>query len=144
MVINTRHTAFVVEDLEKFILFYQALGLKIISRKFEEGNYIDNLVGLSKTKLEWVKLCLPDNSIIEILKYHSHPDKSNIKRQAANRIGCSHIAFSVEKIEKTIEIIINYGGYVQKGFQISPDGKVKVAYCYDFEGNILEIVENIK
>lgn len=32
---------------------------------------------------------------------------------------------------------------IVEDFQISPDKKVKVACCYDFEGNINEIVEEI-
>ena len=77
MVINTRHTGFVVDDLERFIDFYLGLGLKLISRKVESGEYMDKLVGLKGTKLEWAKLSLPDNSVIEILKYHSQLRKSN-------------------------------------------------------------------
>ena len=49
MVINTRHIGFVVDDLERFIDFYQGLGLKLISRKLESGEYIERLVGLKNT-----------------------------------------------------------------------------------------------
>lgn len=143
MVINTRHTGFVVDDLERFINFYIGLGLKLISRKVESGEYIDKLVGLKNTNLEWAKLSLPDNSVIEILKYHSHGERLNDMNQFANRLGCSHIALSVEKIEDAIKYFHENGGSTSEDFQISPDKKVKVAYCYDFEGNIIEIVEKI-
>ena len=144
MVINTRHTGFVVDDLERFINFYLGLGLKLISRKVESGEYIDKLVGFKQTNLEWAKLSLPDNSVIEILKYHSHGERLNGINQLANRLGCSHIALSVEKIEDAIKYFLENGGSMSEDFQISPDKKVKVAYCYDFEGNIIEVVEEIK
>lgn len=144
MVINTRHTGFVVDDLERFINFYLGLGLKLISRKVESGEYIDKLVGLKETKLEWAKLSLPDNSVIEILKYHSHGERLNVINQLANRMGCSHLALTVQKIENVISYFLENGGSILEDFQISPDKKVKVAYCYDFEGNIIEIVEEIK
>ncbi len=143
MVINTRHTGFVVVDLERFIDFYTGLGLKLISRKVETGEYIDKLVGFKGTNLEWAKLSLPDNSVIEFLKYHSHGEKLNDMKQLANRLGCSHLALTVKKIEAVITYFLENGGSLLKGFQISPDKKVKVAYCYDFEGNIIEIVEEI-
>lgn len=143
MVINTRHTGFVVNDLERFINFYLGLGLKLISRKIESGEYIDKLVGLQGTKLEWAKLSLPDNSVIEILKYHSHGELLNGNNQLANRLGCSHLALTVQKIENVINYFIENGGSTLEDFQISPDNKVKVAYCHDFEGNIIEIVEEI-
>jgi len=64
MVLNTRHTGFVVSDLEKFIKFYEGFVLRLMSRMIEEGDYIDNLVGLKNVKLEWAKLSLPDGSLI--------------------------------------------------------------------------------
>ena len=143
MVINTRHTGFVVDDLERFINFYLGLGLKLISRKVESGEYIDKLVGLKGTNLEWAKLSLPDNSVIEILKYHSHGERLNGINQLANRLGCSHLALTVKKIENVISYFLENGGSILEDFQISPDKKVKVIYCYDFEGNIIEIVEEI-
>ena len=146
MVLNTRHTGFVVDDLEKFISFYEGMGLKLISRMIEEGDYIDNLVSLNNVKLEWAKLALPDSSVIELLKYHSHPDlENNIENfQNSNRLGCSHIALTVVNIENVIDYICSNGGSIKKKYQISPDKKVKVVYCYDPEGNIIEIVEELK
>ncbi len=145
MVLNIRHTGLVVNNLEKFISFYEGLGLKLISRMIEKGDYIDNLVNLKNVKLEWAKLALPDNSVIELLKYHSHPEsiKPNYS-QNANRIGFSHIALTVSNIKQTIEYICSRGGAIKNKYQTSPDGKVKVVYCYDIEGNILEIVEELK
>ena len=146
MVLNTRHTGFVVLDLEKFIKFYEGFGLKLISRMVEQGHYIDNLVGLNNVKLEWAKLTLPDGSLIELLQYHTHKEliKKNCTFQMPNRLGCSHIALTVRNIDEAIEYICLSGGSIKNQYQTSPDGKVKVAYCFDIEGNILEIVENLK
>lgn len=145
MVLNTRHTGFVVTDLEKFIKFYEGFGLSLVSRMIEEGDYIDKLVGLNGVKLEWAKLSLPDGSLIELLQYHTHKDLLNKcdVLQLSNRLGCSHIAFTVRNIEESIEYICQSGGAIKNSYQTSPDGNVKVAYCYDMEGNILEIVENL-
>jgi catechol 2,3-dioxygenase-like lactoylglutathione lyase family enzyme len=146
MVLNTRHTGFVVLDLERFIKFYEGFGLKLVSRMIEEGDYIDKLVGLNNVKLEWAKLSLPDGSLIELLQYHTHIDRSHRdgEAQLSYRLGCSHIALTVRNIDEAIEYISLSGGSIKNKYQSSPDGKVKVAYCYDMEGNILEIVENFK
>ena len=145
MIINTRHTGIVVQDLERAIKFYEGFGMILLARMVEEGPYIDTLVGLSGTILEWAKLRLPDLSLLELLQYHSHPsDGGKDILQKSNRIGCSHIAFTVLDIEKTIQYILGNGGSIKNNYQFSPDGKVKVIYCYDPEGNILEIVQEIK
>jgi predicted enzyme related to lactoylglutathione lyase len=145
MVLNTRHTGFVVLDLERFIKFYEGFGLTLVSRMIEVGEYIENLVGLKGVKLEWAKMSLPDGSLIELLQYHTHNEQiQNITQfQSPNRLGCSHIALTVKNIEMAIEYICNSGGGIINEYQTSPDGKVKVAYCFDMEGNILEIVENL-
>ena len=144
MLLNTRHVGFVVNDIERFISFYQGFGLKLVSRMIEEGQYIDNLVGLKNVKLECAKLRLPDNSMIEILKYHSHPMAKKHQKQEANLPGCSHVALTVKNIKEAVEYIESSGGAMDRIYQISPDSKVKVVYCHDFEGNILEIVEELK
>jgi catechol 2,3-dioxygenase-like lactoylglutathione lyase family enzyme len=144
MISKTRHTGIVVMNLSKSIFFYEKLGFKLDSRKIETGDYIDQLVGIKQTKLEWAKLKLPDNSLLELLQYHSHPLFNSNKLQESNRLGCSHIAFSVDNIETVINQIIINGGKSDRSFQVSPDGRVKVVYCYDLEGNILEIVEELK
>ncbi len=146
MVLNTRHTGFVVTDLENFIKFYEGFGLSLVSRMVEEGEYIDKLVGINGVKLEWAKLSLLDGSIVELLQYHTHTDLLNKidGLQMSNRLGCSHIALTVKNIDEAIEYICKSGGTIKNSYQISPDGNVKVAYCYDMEGNILEIVENLK
>lgn len=145
MVLNTRHTGFVVLDIERFIKFYEGFGLTLVSRMIEVGEYIENLVGLKGVKLEWAKLSLPDGSLIELLQYHTHNEEIQdiIQLQSPNRLGCSHIALTVKNIETAIEYICNSGGAIKNEYQTSPDGKVKVAYCFDIEGNILEIVENL-
>lgn len=144
MVLNTRHTGIVVTDIERAVAFYGGLGFDLVSRMVEEGKYIDQLVGLSNTKLEWAKLKLPDNSLLELLQYHSHPETGTGMLQQANRLGCSHIAFTVSDIEQVTKYIITHGGQINNVYQASPDGKVKVMYCYDPEGNILEIVQELK
>ena len=46
MISEIRHTGIVVMNLSKSIFFYKKLGFKLVSRKIETGNYIDQLVGL--------------------------------------------------------------------------------------------------
>ncbi len=146
MVVNTRHTGIVVKDLEKAIAFYEGLGMQLFSRMTEKGNYIDTLVGLQETILDWAKLKLPDGSLVELLQYISpaSPDLEHAGLQESNRLGCSHIAFTVTDLEQVTKYIISNKGSIKNNYQVSPDGKVKVMYCYDMEGNILEIVQELK
>ena len=145
MVVNTRHTGIVVKDIDRAVRFYEGMGMVLVNRMLEKGPYIEKMVGLPHVMLEWAKLRLPNHSLLELLQYHSHPYGTGINAlQESNRLGCSHIPFTVVDIEKGIEYVTANGGNVKKKYQLSPDRKVKVIYCYDPEGNILELVQELK
>ena len=99
------------------------------------------MTGLDKTNLEWIKLKSPDGYLLELLKYHSDSDSLEVVRQNSNKLGCSHMAFGVDNIEKTCQIIETLGGSVVNPPALSSDNKAKVAYCHDIEGVLMEIVE---
>ena len=141
MIKAVRHTGVVVRDLEKSTEFYCALGFVEDNRAIEEGDFIDTVVGLQNTKLEWVKLKAPDGYLLELLQYHSHPEKKEIAKQKSSQLGCSHLAFSVDDIDSICEKIEKIGGSVVNLPGLTKDKKIKVAYCHDIEGNLMEIVE---
>ena len=143
MISNLRHTGIVVKNLDKCLNFYLSLGFHEVSREIETGSYIDKLVGLNNVKLECVKLALNENITLELLKYHSHPYENNDLPRMSNRVGCSHIALTVSNILECFNLISQNGGGSINQIQTSPNGKVKVVYCYDPEGNIIEIVEDL-
>tara|TARA_B100001964_G_scaffold197929_1_gene223276 strand:- start:350 stop:781 length:432 start_codon:yes stop_codon:yes gene_type:complete len=141
MIKAVRHTGIVVRDLEKSMEFYCALGFVKDNQAIEEGNFIDTVVGLQNTKLEWVKLKAPDGYLLELLQYHSHPEQREVTKQKSNQLGCSHLAFSVIDIYVVCEAVNKMGGSMINPPALTNDKKVKVAYCHDNEGNLMEIVE---
>jgi catechol 2,3-dioxygenase-like lactoylglutathione lyase family enzyme len=141
MIKEVRHTGVVVRDLEKSVAFYRALGFIEDNRAIEEGVFIDTVVGLQNTKLEWVKLKAADGYLLELLQYHSHPARKEIEKQKSNQLGCSHLAFTVDNIEFVCAHIEKNGGSLVNQPVLTNDKKVKVAYCHDIEGNLMEIVE---
>ncbi len=141
MIKAVRHTGVVVRDLEKSTEFYCALGFVEDNQAIEEGDFIDTVVGLQNVKLEWVKLKAPDGYLLELLQYHSHPEQKEIAKQRSNQLGCSHLAFSVDDIDTVCKEIKKIGGSVVSPPALTNDKKVKVVYCHDNEGNLMEIVE---
>jgi catechol 2,3-dioxygenase-like lactoylglutathione lyase family enzyme len=145
MILDTRHTGLVVRDINCSKLFYeQLLGLSVWKQEKEEGPFIEKVVGIPGVCLEWVKLKAADGSLIELIQYHSHPDSQTLKNQASNRLGCSHIALTVDNLDQVYQQLREHGSHCKSAPQISPDGKVKVLYCHDPDGIILELVEELK
>ena len=144
MIVNVRHTGVVVQDLERMAEFYRSLGFVDDNRAIEEGEFIDQVTGLENTKLEWIKMKSPDGYLLELLQYLSHPIKENVTNSNSNKLGCSHMAFTVKSVEDTCKSIEQAGGSIVNLPATTPNGKVKVAYCHDPEGVLMEIVEVIK
>ena len=141
MIKAVRHTGIVVRNLDESVKFYRILGFVEDNRDIEEGDFIDTVVGLQNVKLEWVKLKAPDGYLLELLQYHSHPEQKSIVKQKSNQLGCSHLAFSVKGINTICEKIKKIGGSMINPPVLTNDKKVRVAYCHDNEGNLMEIVE---
>lgn len=143
MIRNTRHAGLVVRDLERSIAFYEALGLAVWKREIETGLFIETVVGIVGVTLEWAKLRVPDGSLVELLQYRSHPDSKAVEKAPSNRLGCSHIAFTVESLQRACERILQLGGSKVNDPVRSPGGNVLVAYCHDLDGILLELVEEL-
>lgn len=141
--IKLRHIGIVVRDLEKSVRFYEDLfALEVVNKMLEEGKYVEDLVGIKDASIKWAKLKARDGTVFELLEYKNSPfhEKDNYP---ANRLGCSHVAVSVEDIEAVYKKLQNYGCKCNSKPLLSPDGKVKVIYCHDIDGTILEIVEEL-
>jgi catechol 2,3-dioxygenase-like lactoylglutathione lyase family enzyme len=143
MIKNTRHTGLVVRDLEKSLKFYEVLGFKLWKREIETGDFISTVVGIMEVSVETAKLKAVDNSMLEILQYHSHPQSKDFSNAPSNQLGCSHIAFTVDNIMNVCKLIQEMGGSVVNQPVLAPSGKVKVAYCHDIDGILMELVEEI-
>ena len=78
--------------------------------------------------------------LMSVLMLQNHLPKI-ITNQKSNQVGYSHLAFSVNGIDTICEKIKNIGGSVFNPPILTNDKKVKVAYCHDNEGNLMEIVE---
>ncbi|MCV2885439.1 VOC family protein [Aestuariibacter sp. AA17] len=143
MLKNVRHTGIVVQNLEASRSFYTALGFEVVSSDVEEGAFIESVTGLRNVKLEWIKMRSSCGFLLELLKYHSHDLAPSEIPANVNKHGCSHIAFTVENASMFLEKVCQLGGYMINPPAINPTGQVKVAYCHDPEGVLLEIVEEL-
>ena len=141
MIENMRHVGLVVKDLAKQESFYSALGFRRFKSEIESGRFIEQVTGIDKVEIEWVKMTLPEGMVLELLKYRQPESQVRCEKAHADRLGCSHIAFTVNQIDEICNVIEDNGGSVVNPPEPSSDGQVKVAYCHDPEGILLEIVE---
>lgn len=139
---SLRHVGIVTSDLAKMTKFYKLLGFKEVVNFEVYGKFIDNLIALNKVNIKIVKLASTDNNcLIELLKYKkSKTSKAKIELYEQ---GISHIAITVSDIDKTFEELKLGGAEFLTAPLVSEDGKVKVCFCRDIEGNWLEICQDL-
>ena len=140
---NIRHFGIVVTDMEKSLEFYRdMLGFKIKIDALEEGKFIDAILGLKDVKVRTIKMFADDGNLIELLWYQSHKSKQ-IENKEIFDIGASHPAFTVENLDEEYKRLKEKGIKFISLPQISPNGKAKVAFCYDPDGVPVELVEEL-
>ncbi len=143
MIKNIRHTGLVVNDISKIKNFYVSLGFKIVKEDIEEGAFIDILTGFKDSKLHTVKMKTDNSSMIELIKY-LNPVSPNISQSSQpNSLGCSHFAMTVDNANAICKLIKKNGGTEINPPAKNMDRTVKVAYCYDPEGVLIEVVEEL-
>ena len=146
MISSIRHVGFVVSNLEDSLKFYSGiLNLEIYRQYTEHGDFIDSLTGIKGVTLEWAKLIIPSGGLIELLQYHSHPESFESRDTGfpSNRLGCSHVALTVDDLAHIYDRLIESGYTCKSAPLIAPGGKAKILYCHDPDGAILELIEDL-
>lgn len=135
-----RHAGITVSDLERSLRFYRdLLGLRLVKKMDEAGSYIDVISGLKRGAVTTVKLSAEDSSLIELLYYHFQPRLR--QKKVLSSIGASHVAFTVDDIDKEYSRLLAEGIKFNSSPQVSPDGYAKVAFCQDPDGVFVELVQ---
>jgi hypothetical protein len=107
----------------------------------ESGSFIDNVLGMKNIEVTTVKLVIQNKQMIELLDFKTN--KKNIVEKYVNDIGPTHIAFTVDDIEKIYINFINSDIEFISGPKMSADGNAKVAFCKAPEGTFIELVEQL-
>jgi len=141
MILATRHIGIVVDDMEKSLHFWRdVMGLKVVADFWEEGEFIDTVQRLNGVKLHMIKLSGPDGVLVELLKDYSHPTPPPERNELCDR-GIRHIAFTVADVGESWRIFKENGYEPLSTPVTSPDGKARLLFVRDPEGNLLEIVQ---
>lgn len=138
------HTNIIAKDFRKLVDFYkEVFQCKSIGETRDlRGEWLDKLTGIQNAHIVGEHLCLPgyekDHPTLEIFSYDSMEDSSI----AINKCGIAHLAFEVDDVEKTLQLLLQKGGK-QIGEVVRTeykDGRKAVfVYAADCEGNIVEL-----
>ena len=144
--INLRHIGITVTDMDRSLELYQKhFGLEVVWDQIETGSFIDNLSDTQNIKVRTVKMKDKLGGMLELLQYHSHPEENVENLQSKiTKIGCSHVAVTVNDVDNVYKELSALGLKFNCTPQLSPNGGAKVCFCRDYDGTLIEIVEEVK
>lgn len=141
---SVRHVGICVNNIDKQIEFYKDLGFEIINDSEIKSELIQKLYNTSYLYMDLycVKLkSKKDNSIIELIK-QKHFTFESLYHELY-QMAITHIAITVDNLHE-IYLKLYKNGITFFSPPIETKDNVKVCFCRDYEGNILELVEDLK
>lgn len=126
-------------DLMK-TLFCNVFAYVVKTEQLENGEFIDSILGLRNVSVNTCKLEGPDESIIELLKFETHPNSSGWNGTLVTT-GLTHIAFTVENLKGKLLEIESFGGQALSAPLLNPEGTALVCFVRMPENLFVELVQ---
>lgn len=150
-ILNLRHIALVVPDIEKATQFYCGIGSQLISTDKEVGSFISHLLRLTDCELLTCKLRLPDGSRFELIEFIQPCLERANSRQFGDTAfnGLHHLAFTVSDIDSFVSLTLKLGGTLISSPMSVPNehssNAVPAHHCYvsDPFGNIIHLAQDM-
>jgi len=101
-IVGFNHFSATVADMDRALKFWrELLGLELLGQGVAEYEYLDRIVGLKGTRIEWAELALPGGGMIELFRYLSPPGKPLAGR--VNDPGKTHLCLNVQDLDGLID-----------------------------------------
>ena len=138
--ISLRHVGLIVKNLDNsYKLYRDILGFIPKVDHVEQGPFYEHLTGIESGIARTSKCYSHDGTCIELIEYISH--KSEIRSKSLLSEGFNHIALNVDDVELLCKSIKSIGLKLINEPRLNEEKTAKVAFCYDFEDNLLELVQ---
>jgi catechol 2,3-dioxygenase-like lactoylglutathione lyase family enzyme len=135
-----RHTGIVVPDLEQALAFYEGLlGFSVARRMEEGGAWLSTVLGIADIRATTIKMNVPGGGMVELLYFPDHPQGPRDLSLVSG--GPTHIALTVADLDNLHQVMQQEGIHFVAAPNVSPDGKVKMAFCQAPDGTFVELVE---
>jgi len=143
MAIKFENVGIAVRDIEEAIAFFTDLGLTVIGRDTISGEWADIAVGLDGNHAKIAMLQTPDGQgRLELFEY-IHPEAIESNPTRPNDIGMHRVAFSVDDIDKALDVAAKHGFHPLRG--VATYGDVyKLTYLRGPSGILVMLAEALK
>ncbi|WP_426988452.1 VOC family protein [Pseudarthrobacter sp. Y6] len=143
MAIKFENVGIALRDIEAAIAFFADLGLTVIGRETVSGEWTDTAVGLDGNHANIAMLQTPfGHGRLELFEY-IHPEAIESNPTRPNDVGMHRVAFSVDDIDKALEVAAKHGCYPLRGVATYAD-VYKLTYVRGPSGILVMLAEELK
>lgn len=138
--ISLRHVGLIVSDIDLSLQLYKdVLGFIPKIDQIESGIFYEHLTGINDGIARTCKCYAHDGTCIELIQYISHKESNRKKNLLSS--GFNHIALNVNDIDNLEKKLLSINVRFINEPKLNDSKNAKVAFCYDFEDNLIELVQ---
>ncbi len=141
MIRSFRHAGVVVRDMHRALGFYRdILGLKVEKVITLKGRHLENIFNKKGIVLRYAKLYAPSQHKKDAPVFELHCWK---KPKIIPKKGFNHVSFTVKSLDFEYRRLSTLGVKFLSGPLKSPVTNTKLCFCYDPDGNLIELIEDL-
>jgi len=135
------HVGVTVQDLDKAIAFFEALGFQVEGRAEVGGSWADRVNGLDGTRVDMAMVRPPGGNgpKLELSRFMS-PEPVGEQRRPVNSFGFTHVCYQVEDVHSVVAKACDAGyGLVRE--LVNYQDVYLLAYIQGPEGLLVEVAQ---
>jgi catechol 2,3-dioxygenase-like lactoylglutathione lyase family enzyme len=137
------HVGITVADLDSVTAFFVGLGLEVEGRQFVEGEFLDTVCGIPKSRTEIVMLRPPGGGTgVELATFVRPNHEPGSPLAMANELGLRSVCFEVEDLAAIVDGLAA-DGYGLVGGIGQYENVWRMAYVRGPEGIVVSLAEPI-
>src|SRR3954469_22569630 len=133
----------VVESLDKAIVFFAEIGLKLEGRGTIEGEWAGRVTGLRSQCVEIAMMVTPDgHSRLEISQFLTPPTTSDHRTAPVNALGYLRVMFTVQDIDEMVSRLSKHGAQLV-GEVVQYENSYRLCNIRGTEGLLIGLAEQL-
>ena len=133
----------VVEDLDRAVAFFRALGLDLEGRGAIAGEWAGRVTGLGDQRVEIAMMSTPDrHSRLELCRFLAPAVVADHRDAPVNALGYLRAMFAVDDLDETLDRLRDHGARLV-GEVVDYQGVYRLCYIRGPEGILIGLAEEL-
>ena len=133
----------VVASLDRTILFFEEIGLRLEGRMMVAGEWAGKVTGLENQEVEIAMMVTPDgHTRLELSQFHSPKTDSDHRTSPVNSLGYLRIMFRVDHLDELLSRLSKFGAELV-GEVVQFENVYRLCYIRGVEGILIGLAEQI-